>query len=154
MPTKITSGLLSKPGFGKIFRAAVSKNETYLRRFHVIPSCRSCLLKWFAQSLVTLKPWTISFSRGSSWPRDWTCGSCIDRWILYHWTTWKAHSYTFLLFWELVCTNSVGETDSSFQTSRCTISALWTLLNSDKHNWLVKILTMFYQQIYSNNYGY
>ena len=25
----------------------------------------------------------ISFSRGSSWPKDWTCVSCIRRWILY-----------------------------------------------------------------------
>ena len=30
----------------------------------------------------------ISFSRGSSRPRDRTCVSCIGRWILYHWTTW------------------------------------------------------------------
>ena len=27
----------------------------------------------------------ISFSRGSSWLRDWTCISCISRRILYHW---------------------------------------------------------------------
>ena len=26
----------------------------------------------------------ISFSRGSSWPRDQTCISCTGRWILYH----------------------------------------------------------------------
>ena len=35
----------------------------------------------------------ISFSRGSSWPRDWThisCVSCIGRQILYHWTTREA----------------------------------------------------------------
>ena len=30
---------------------------------------------------------TISFSRGSSWPKDWTCISCIGRQILYHWAT-------------------------------------------------------------------
>ena len=29
----------------------------------------------------------ISYSRGSSWPRDWTCVSCIGRQILYHWAT-------------------------------------------------------------------
>ena len=23
--------------------------------------------------------------------RNWTCISCIGRWILYHWTTWEAH---------------------------------------------------------------
>ena len=31
----------------------------------------------------------ISSSRGSSRPRDRTCISCIGRWILYHWATWK-----------------------------------------------------------------
>jgi len=33
---------------------------------------------------------TISYSRGSSQPRDWTHVSCIGRWILYHCTTWEA----------------------------------------------------------------
>ena len=32
----------------------------------------------------------ISFSWGSSQPKDWTCVSCISRQILYHWTTWEA----------------------------------------------------------------
>ena len=35
----------------------------------------------------------ISFSRWSSWPRDWTwvfCISCLNRWIHYHCTTWEA----------------------------------------------------------------
>ena len=35
----------------------------------------------------------ISFSRGSSQPRDQTCISCIDRWILYHCTTWEAQHH-------------------------------------------------------------
>ena len=38
----------------------------------------------------------VSSSRGSSWFRDWTHASrvsCIDRWILYHCTTWEAHHY-------------------------------------------------------------
>ena len=30
----------------------------------------------------------ISSSRGSSWPRDRTCVSCIGRQILYHWAAW------------------------------------------------------------------
>ena len=37
----------------------------------------------------------ISYSRGSSQPRDLTqvfCTSCIGRWILYHWSTWEAWS--------------------------------------------------------------
>ena len=33
---------------------------------------------------------SISFSRGSSWPRDWTHISCIGRRILYCWVTWEA----------------------------------------------------------------
>ena len=28
----------------------------------------------------------ISFSKGSSWPREWTCISCIGRQALYHWS--------------------------------------------------------------------
>ena len=34
----------------------------------------------------------VSFSRGSSRPRDWTCVSCvpcIGTWILRHWATWE-----------------------------------------------------------------
>ena len=38
------------------------------------------ILEWIA----------ISFSRGSSWPRDHTCISCIGRRILYHRDTWEA----------------------------------------------------------------
>ena len=36
----------------------------------------------------TLEWVVISYSRGSYWPRDWTCVSCISfigRWILYYW---------------------------------------------------------------------
>ena len=59
---------------------------------HVILQAR--MLEWFA----------ISFSRGSSRPRDWTCVSCVScitgRWILYHWATWEAltRSQKFLTF--------------------------------------------------------
>ena len=43
----------------------------------------------------TLEWVAISLSRGSSRPRDWTCISCNDRWILYQWATWEARtSYT------------------------------------------------------------
>ena len=37
----------------------------------------------------------ISFSRCASWPREWTCVSCVGRWVLYHWVMREAHS-TFL----------------------------------------------------------
>ena len=46
---------------------------------------------------------TFSSSRGSSWPRDRTCVSCIDRWILYHWATREAQDIQrtchFLFYW-------------------------------------------------------
>ena len=38
------------------------------------------ILKWLA----------ISYSRGSSWPKDWTRVSSIGRQILHHWATWEA----------------------------------------------------------------
>ena len=42
-------------------------------------------------SQVRILEWVaISFSRGSSWPRDWTHMSCIGRWILYHWAMREA----------------------------------------------------------------
>ena len=49
------------------------------------------VLEWF----------TFPSSSGSSRPRDWTlisCMSCIGRWILYHWTTWKAHLCPYMDF--------------------------------------------------------
>ena len=45
---------------------------------HKISQAR--ILEWVA----------ISFSRGSSQPRDQTRISCIGRQILYHWATWEA----------------------------------------------------------------
>ena len=45
---------------------------------------------------------TISYSRGSSWPRDWTCVSCVSwigRHILYHCATWEA-SYIGLIMYK------------------------------------------------------
>ena len=56
----------------------------------------------------TLKWVAISFSRGSSWPRDWAHISCIGRWILffYHWVTWetlKIHSLGQMLIFSSFC---------------------------------------------------
>ena len=42
-------------------------------------------------SQARIQEWVaISFSRGSSQPRNWTCVSCIGRQILYHWATREA----------------------------------------------------------------
>ena len=34
--------------------------------------------------------WVAIALRRSSWPRDWTCVSCIGRWVLCHWPTREA----------------------------------------------------------------
>ena len=47
---------------------------------HGISQART--LEWFA----------ISFSRVSSWPRNWNRVSCIGRWILYLWATQEVPS--------------------------------------------------------------
>ena len=39
----------------------------------------------------TLEWVAISFSRGSSQPRDQAYISCIGRWFLYRWVTWEVH---------------------------------------------------------------
>ena len=41
----------------------------------------------------------ISFSKGSSPPRDGTCVSCTGRWILYHWATREAPSLKKKIIW-------------------------------------------------------
>ena len=55
-------------------------------------ACQAPLSVGFSQARI-LELVAISFSRGTSWPRDWTqvsCISCIGRQILYHWATRKA----------------------------------------------------------------
>ena len=53
---------------------------------------KASILEWVA----------ISSSSWSSWPRDGTCiccVSCIGRWILYHWATYKRdHFYRYRIF--------------------------------------------------------
>ena len=44
------------------------------------------ILEWIA----------ISFSKGSSQPRDLTRVSCIGRQILYHWSAWEAHKNMYM----------------------------------------------------------
>ena len=44
----------------------------------------------------------ISFSRGSSQPRNWTSVFCIARWILYHWVTMEALRLDFIICNSLV----------------------------------------------------
>ena len=60
---------------------------------------------WLLEKIIALTIWTfvskvISYSRGSSWPKDWTCVSCISfigRQFLYYCTTWEALSNIYFI---------------------------------------------------------
>ena len=68
-------------------------------------------------------PWVaISFSRGSSWFRDWTCISCVSRWILDHWATREAPWTSKTIF---LCV-------SKTPTARtCQVRVFWYILTSE-----------------------
>ena len=55
-------------------------------------SLQARILEWVA----------ISFSRGSSQPRDYTRMSCTGRWILSHCTTWESYLFVRGLLWAFV----------------------------------------------------
>ena len=71
----------------------------------------------------------ISFSRGSSRPRDQTSISCIGRWIIYHCTTWEAPSkgwfpfmvitkhWPYSLCFSLICCICLDSTHRGFHTA-------------------------------------
>ena len=53
---------------------------------------------------------SMSFYRGSSWPRDWTwlsCISCITGRFFTHWATWEAHSVLLVQFSRSVMSDSL-----------------------------------------------
>ena len=68
----------------------------------------------------------ISFSRGSSQPRDRTWASCLGRWILYHWATSEA--------WGSVCsTTEVSQTPLCILPSNPQMSRLFSLSGGTQH---------------------
>jgi len=87
------------------------------------------ILEWLA----------ISFSNGSSQPRDQTCISCIfciGRWILYHYTTWEPlfiiHAITLLVV--LICNSLL--TTMSFVSPYLYPLQYFCLENStDRRSW-------------------
>ena len=105
-------------------------------------------------SQARIQEWVaLSFSRGSSRPRDQTCVSCIGRWLLYHWATMetlcapKVLLYCDLcLFWcpSPTLTLSSSRIRTVFFTllpmvgayalvqSRCSINVWWIKRNHDK----------------------
>ena len=73
---------------------AVTKLCLSLLLFHGLQPTRP-LCPWDFPGILGFLEWVaISFSRGSSQPRDQThisCLYCIGRWILPHWATWEAY---------------------------------------------------------------
>ena len=72
----------------------------------------------------TLEQVAISYSRGSSRPRDQTCvscASCIGRRILYHWATWEVPPALRVDFSQCLCSTL------SFRSSLCTCASVHTL---------------------------
>ena len=66
----------------------------------------------------------ISYSRGSSWPRDWTwvsCISCIGRQILHHCATWEAVQPVFLNFPNLTVRGLASPSPA------CVYATMWPL---------------------------
>ena len=61
--------------------------------------CRCCLVSKTGQIARIPERVAISFSRGSSQPRDQTQISCIGRWILYHWAHWATREAIWLHRW-------------------------------------------------------
>ena len=78
---------------------------------------------------------TMLSSRGSSWPRDQTCVSCIGRQILYHWANWEAHTdLRFQQLWILESPESRGKKEgwnSPWPTRR----EVFSMHTNELHSW-------------------
>ena len=72
----------------------------------------------------------ISYSRGSSQPRDRThvsCVSCFDRQIIYHWAKWEAHLLNNKEMWSVI-NRMMPRFDDRFENSwKYYYNNLWAL---------------------------
>ena len=73
----------------------------------------------------------ISFSSGSSWPRDQTCISCTGRWILSHWATKEAptqrqkeHAKVYVKVLWALCSSSVLNILILLQRTVCIVKCI------------------------------
>ena len=89
-----------------------------LMRPHEIFQTR--ILEWVA----------ISYSRKSSWPKDWTCISCISRQVLYHCITWTIQHVVSVQFSRvrLFATPWIAAHQASLS-----ITSSWSLLKTHVH---------------------
>ena len=92
------------------------------------------ILEWFA----------ISSSKASSWHRDQTHVSCIDRHIVYHWATWEARflfnhllfQYMIRLIWFII------------SILLCKLEIFWALSSIQMHMQKLGIYTYVLIDIY------
>ena len=89
-----------------------------LQSCHWLLCCFSCWVVSFVSpwTVAHQTPWSmgfprqdyewaaISFSRGSSWPRDWTCISCTAGGFFTIWATWEGPATDQERLWELTTT--------------------------------------------------
>jgi len=80
--------------------------------------------------------------RVSSQPRDWTCVSCIGRWILYHWGTWKAQKGPRLI-WIQCSFPAKTKLSSYFETNCMLVSVFLFNLKSSFGNFCEIFLSLF-----------
>ena len=90
--------------------------QMYIHR-HACSVAQLCLTLWDSMdcspsgssvhgiSQARILEWVaVSFSRGSSWPKDWTHVSfisCNGKWIFYHWATGKPIYVYLILHWKV-----------------------------------------------------
>ena len=97
MPVILAPGDTSSPGLVTIrYKRCTACPSQRTCRCSVAQSCstlcNSMDCSWPGSSVhgvsqARILEWvSISYTRGSSQLRDWTCISCTGRWILYHWT--------------------------------------------------------------------
>ena len=89
----------------------------------------------------------ISFSRGSSWPREWTRVFCIGRQILFHWAIWEIQSLIIMLrkgsLWLGICSTGLKSCLCHQLRSLGQVTSLLSLFEvySKRHSESVKALT-------------
>ena len=79
--------------------------------------------------------WVVLFSKGSSWPRDWTHISCIGRQILYHLATWEPQNMLTILKcgkWEHNLIFKVGKVFEETLHHKGSLSGKWEYYRCSK----------------------
>ena len=108
-PALQADSLPSKPP-GKPHYPCEHSSNCSLPRSSVHGIFQARVLEWVA----------MSFSRGSSWPRDWTWVFCIVGRRFTVWATREVHEKIFVIFWQLKWPNNNIVTITSFMEKTVT----------------------------------